>query len=455
MGISATLGAAAISAGATAYSANKNAKAAKKGQTSTSEPWSQQQPYLLDTFENAQSIYNNQAGSPYYQGPLHAPLNGFQLGAIEGITGHVNLGGGQLVDASRNAALTGMDNAGQYGNNANRIATGNLGPLGGANTALNGTLNNYATTALGQVPGYTQNLNGVLARTQADPTQSNIAAATQYANNAGLDGQITAALRDVKTGLQSDLLGLNQSASAGGNLNSSRAGAAEAVTKARAEDRAADIAAQMRGNAYNTGLGLAENARVSNLTGSLSALNQMGSFIGQGANAAGNQLSLGESARLNDLQTRLGANQQLGNSVSLGLQGAQLSNNMALGNWNALLNAGGVVQNDLQNAYNADFQRWQGEDQRATDLLNRYTAIVGGQQWGGTTNTRAPAQTPNYAQSLLGGAATGLGMWNQYQQAFPQTFNPGSFSTVGPSYTGGGTIGTNAVGGTGMLGGGV
>ncbi|WP_449231120.1 hypothetical protein [Azospirillum doebereinerae] len=278
------------------------------------------------------------------------------------------------------------------------------------------------------------------AKSLADPTASNIGSAQSYMNSGALQEQIDAAKADVTDTLGKGLVGLNNQASSGGNLNSSRAGAAEATMRGEAARTIGSLSATMRGNAYTSGLQLAEGARQANQGVGLSSLGLQGTAMNMGLGA----LSTVEGARQNEIGNRLSANGQLGTATGLGYQGAELANGLGLGNNQALINAGGVVQNDANNQNSANFQGWQNSQNYPWDVLQRYYGIVGSGNWGGTsTGTGTTSQPGNFLQGALGGASMGAGLYSGFS-------NFGSM----PSYGGTGA-GKMIVGSTGMLGGGV
>jgi hypothetical protein len=216
--------------------------------------------------------------------------------------------------------------------------------------------------------------NSLMGAATTDPTQGNIASAGAYADNPYLSGQIDAASRDITRNLyENQIPGLNMSATGSGNMNSSRAGVAQGIMTRGAADQIGDIASQMRGNAYSQGLNLAEQGRESNM-----------GYMGQAAQGYGNVYGQG-----------LGASQQ--------------GQNMTYQNNDALIQGGQLNQQDQQGQDNAGYQQWQGQDQRASDLLNRYYGIVGGQNWGGTATGSQPGQS--MFQTLLGAAAAGAGAY--------------------------------------------
>lgn len=219
----------------------------KSGTTTSTAPWSAQQPYLKTGFQSAAGLYNQYMGQPYYSGDLYANMTPEQIAAAKGAAGWA---GGAGLDAYRGM----MGNAGQFMNQSgNYIDLANR--LGGYN------------------PG--------------DPTQSNISNAGQYANNPYLNGAIDAASRDVTRNLTEDVLpGINRQASGAGNTNSTRTGIAEGIALRGAQDRIGDIASTIRADAYNNGLNMSENARQANQSNMLNAwangLTGLNNAIGRG-----------------------------------------------------------------------------------------------------------------------------------------------------------------------------
>ncbi|USQ99530.1 hypothetical protein [Sphingomonas aerolata] len=307
-------------------------------QTTDSGPSKFQQPYLDTAFNAAQGIYNNKAGTPFYQGNTYAGMNDDAKATLEGLKGY--------------AGSTGLQSAGQLSSLGSSLA-GNAGK---------------ATAALDQF--------SALAGT--DATAANISAATAYANNPHLDAQIDANSRDVVRNLNEQTLpGIDRQASAGGGINSSRAGVAAGIATRGAQDRVADISATMRGQAYSQGLNLAQGDRAQTLGALSTAANGYGSLAGQGISA-------------------LGAGTQA-----------------AYGAFGAMAGADQSMQGDRQGQLDADYAKWQGEDNRGTDLLSKYYGIIGNNSWG-SSGTSTGTQTQQQSQGLLTGlagiASTGLGI---------------------------------------------
>lgn len=302
-------------------------------------PSSFQAPYLNDAFGAAKDIYASSKTTPYYQGKTYAGMSAEAQDTLSKLKAY--------------ASGQGLNTATTLGNLGSQMA--------GYGAKAGSTLDQFATMA-GQ-----------------DPTEANIAAATAYANNPAISGMIDANARDVTRNLSENVLpGIDRAASASGNINSSRAGVASGVAQRGAADRIGDISAQIRGDAYDRGLSLAQGDRSMNL-----------SAMGQAASSYGNLASFGVDA--------------LGKS-----------NAAAYGAYDAISGANQADQADRQGQLTADFSKWQGEDTRATDLLDRYAKLVAGNQWGqsGTSSgTSKSTQSQSILGQLAGLAATGASIY--------------------------------------------
>ena len=218
-----------------------------KGTTTNTAPWKTQQPYLKTGFNSAAGLYGQYMDAPWYEGPMHAGMNGMQRGAADNASNFamgqgMDLAQGMINDSSQNLAQNG-----NFLNSANRMA--NFNP--------------------------------------ADPTQQNIQNAGQYADNPYLNGAIDAASRDVTRNLTEDVLpGINRQAAGTGNTNSSRTGVAEGIALRGAQDRLGDISSTIRADAYNSGLNLSEQGRQANMSGMLQGqgmgLDGLNTAVGRG-----------------------------------------------------------------------------------------------------------------------------------------------------------------------------
>lgn len=207
-----------------------------------------QQPYIDNIYANAANLYNNY-GMPDRQvagiNPMLAQGLGQQYGFSQG-TGN---------DIFRQQLMQSLQNT------------------GGFNTAGNAA----ATMAGGNVYGAPIN-RGIDMQTAA-----------QASYNPYLDGQIDAASRDVMRNLGENQLTGNAAMAAGtGNSGSSRRAVMDAIAMRGAGDRVADISSNMRGQAYNTGLGIAAQQGLANQNAQLGTNSLNAGLMGQGANLAFN-----------------------------------------------------------------------------------------------------------------------------------------------------------------------
>jgi hypothetical protein len=207
-----------------------------------------QEPYLQNLYAGAGNLYNNY-GMPDRQvadiNPVLAQGLGQQYGFSQG-TGN---------DIFRQQLMQSLQNT------------------GGFNTAGN----TAATMAGGNVYGAPMN-RGIDMQTAA-----------QASYNPYLDGQIDAASRDVTRNLnENQLTGNAAMAAATGNSGSSRRAVMDAIAMRGAGDRVADISSTMRGQAYNTGLGIAAQQGLSNQSAQLGTNTVNANLMGQGANLAYN-----------------------------------------------------------------------------------------------------------------------------------------------------------------------
>lgn len=210
--------------------------------------------------------------------------------------------------------------------------------------------------------------------------QDAIGDATNYAVN-NSSPLVTAAMRDSTRQLNEQTLpSINMAASGSGNVNSSRAGVADAVARRSYDDRMADVTSNIQDNLANR-------------------------YLTQNQNQFNNQMN---------------ANQALGNVYNTGFgMGSNISNMMT--------NAGNAFQTDAQNQINAD--KAQFEDDRDFQL-NQYNKFMSGIM--GKAPSNSPQNiTPNlYNPNMSGmmGALQGFGIGGKIAQQF------GGFGRGGNGY---------------------
>jgi hypothetical protein len=377
-------------------------------------PWTEQQPYLTQGFDAAKSTYGS------------SPSN-LQTYGNTGTAAYLP-SGYTLPFTTTDTATTLQSAAPSYVANATNIASGNTSPQGtlsniaangiagpnaglmgslygigtGAYTTANGNptlsaaLDRAAITGADQLNGFSRTLQRVGDMSLSDPTQRVVNDAATYASNPSVQASIDATNRMIdQTTNEQTIPQLNRTAAAGGALNSSRAGAAEAQALEAAAIAKGNADAQITNNAWNTGIGTAANlwnSGLSNATSSAmfgyndvanNANNIANRNVGLSefnTNAALNASNAGLSQGLNygtaDTQARLNAanadlsglisgNSQLGNATAAGVTSADEAINQAGGLYSLADTAG---TNSL----------WQN--------LDNYWNIVANNNWGNNSS---------------------------------------------------------------------
>lgn len=193
------------------------------------DPWSGQQPYLLNAFKQAQTIYDANKDAGPYTGEFFATPTQDQINTFKGAISYTNGAGRQANDA--------LSNAGLY-----QLSQGNQ-----ASTAALSGLNNFNNT---------------------DWTSRNIDTAKAYASGMDVDGLVSAGMKDAyRVAGENTLPTLYRNANASGNLDGSRQALSEGVVQRGLNDQAQALRAQLGSDAYKTGLNQANTDRAGILSG--------------------------------------------------------------------------------------------------------------------------------------------------------------------------------------------
>jgi hypothetical protein len=249
---------------------------------------------------------------------------------------------------------------------------------------------------------------------------------------------VDAAMRDDRRNLQENTLtGIDLAASGSGNMNSSRAGVAEAVANRAFDDRRADVALDVQDRLIDrslnqqarqfadqssalTGAGNAGASQRADLAGAGSALANQNNSIGTSSNtltASGNQLTNGAG----QLDAAGNMNSGIQNAYTQGLNTLGQGANFGMNAGNSLQGYNQAALNDAQAAF---------ERQRDFEMQQRqgYQSGILGQAPASVGNITANKVDP--FQAAMGGAMSGFGFQQQY---FPQqtstAFNPFSTAT--------------------------
>lgn len=183
-------------------------------------PWKVQTPYLQDTFQEAQDLYNQNKGTKGYQGDFVAQMDQNQKNLL-----------GQGINFFQN---TGINQGNFLMDQGNPLITqGNQG-------ALNAT-------------------GGLYGLATGDATGNNINAAQRYASGLNLDALTDAATYGARRQAAEQVVpNMYRQNAATGNINSDRAALAQGVVERGLAENAQNIRTQLGADAYNTGLGLAQ-----------------------------------------------------------------------------------------------------------------------------------------------------------------------------------------------------
>lgn len=184
------------------------------------DPWAPQQPYLLNSFSEAQKTYDASKDQPGYTGDMVA---GYGAGDSAGIK--------SIGDWAQSTGQTGV----------------NTQMAGGTN------LFNQGATGMGEVD---QGLKDFGAK---DWTANHLDNAAKYAGNPFMQQMIDASTADAKrTFSEETMRGIDQNAAMTGNMNSTRSGIAAGVAQRGLADFTGNTSATMRGAAWDKGLDMSQ-----------------------------------------------------------------------------------------------------------------------------------------------------------------------------------------------------
>ena len=306
------------------------------GSASRDSIYAGQQPYLDALFSRANDLYSNY-GMPDKQ---VADLNPMLATGLAQQYGFSQGAGQDIFTAQLASSLGNLGGFGTAGMAADRMTSGNV----------------YRA-----------------------PTDRGIdvGTAAMAAYNPFIDGQIDAASRDVVRNLGENVMTGNAAMAAGtGNSGSSRRAVMDAIAQRGAADRVADISAGLRGNAYNTGLGIAAQQGLANQQARLGTNSLNAGLMGQGSQLA---LALGQQ----------------------GQQGLTQAYQTGLGNAQAAQGAGDYIRQYQQQVLDTAF----------SNQMNPYTGLQLYQSFlGGPIKMSASDSFSNQgSQSTSGSQSTALG----------------------------------------------
>ncbi|MFA0813727.1 hypothetical protein [Microbulbifer epialgicus] len=207
-----------------------------------------------------------------------------------------------------------------FGNTANGYANQMTGAANGFGNTAN-VMQNYLNQVMGGGGFQTPMQNGVDMNT-----------VNSLIDNDLLNSQITASTRDIYRDLnENQLPGIASGAVSTGNAGSTRRGVAEAIAARGADDRASDVAAGIRSNAYNQAVGVAANQASANQNAQMNTNNLNANMATSNFGTAGNLFNSG-----------------YGNAFNMGMGGV-----------NMMGQGGSAMQNYMQQVAMAPWQKLQ------------------------------------------------------------------------------------------------
>lgn len=310
-----------------------------------------------DRAAQAQANKDRMAGFNQYKPYVDANLAGSQS-ALDGVLGQ--------------GAYTGQTLAGP-----NQYQTGTANTMGGYGT----NMMNSGAGMMGANSGFGANSGNMYNQFQGmsqDAQRDRLGTAMGYASN-NANGLVDAAMRDDRRNLQENTLtGIDLGASGSGNMNSSRAGVAEAVANRGYDDRRADVATNIQNSLIDRSLA-----------------SQAQQFADQGS----------------ALQGAGQANQEISSAYNTGLNTLGQGSNFGMNAGNALQGYEQASLNDTRSAF---------ERQRDFEMQQRtgyQTGILGGAP---TSTGSQQAATSSPTAGFMGGATQGFGFG---QTMFPSGSN--------------------------------
>ena len=273
-------GSALLNAGGSAYGASKARKEQDKANRLNRESYEMYKPYVKDSLSDAKGYLDDVMNTGAYMGQTYANANPFSV----------------------------------VGNNF----------MGGAGAGLGANALNLAQSNM----NFGQNYQDLYNQAGEDRMNN----AMDYATNMS-PALVQSAMRDQYRNLTENTLPqMNRMASGSGNVNSSRAGVAEALANRAFDDRTADVTADINSQLINQSLGqqdrqfrdqMAANRGISDsMRYGVDLVGTAGDFM----TGAGNNLRMFDQGMLNDLRNRFERNRDFN------LNNQYRYNNQMLGN---------------------------------------------------------------------------------------------------------------------------
>lgn len=335
----------------------------------TSAPWKEQKPYIIQGLKDASTLYG-QGAPAYYPGATYAGLTGGQAQNV-----------GNIYEAAKGPYLS--------------QAAGTLGGVAqsGGSPGLAAAGRGYGAIGAGGGPG-------------SDATQGALSAYQQAAQQGGIGG--AGGLNTLRQASRGDLIGQNPYLDAiynrgAGDIQSRLQGMASAAGRTNSGALGHQVTQDL-GDFNNQLYGGAYAQERANQLGAAQTLQQqafqgLAGAAGQGAQQTGAALAgLGGQAATGQQQT---GNQLTAAQGLSGMDAARIANQQAA------LQAGGLRQQDTQNQINANIQRYNYNANAPMNWLQQYMGTVGAGYGGGTQTTQTPYYQPS-PWATAAGIGTGI-----------------------------------------------
>ena len=397
---------------------NKSSAAQDRATNAQLAPYEQYAPYVDANLTAGQAALQNNLNQGAYTGATYAGPNTFQTNTANTMG---NFGADMMT--SGNAMMNANDN---FGSNYQDIYS-----KGGDLYGQTQNLYNQGSGIFGQNQDlYNQNqglYNQFQGMSDSARDTDRLAVANQYAaDNSG--ALVDAAMRDDRRNLmENTLTGIDMAASGSGNMNSSRAGVADAIANRAYDDRRADVAMGIQDRLVDRSLtnqaqqfadqggalsnaGMAANSMSGNLAGSTNALSASGDLIQAGSN---------------QLQTQGRANQGIRDTYNTGMETTAAGGDFGMTGGNMLQGYDQAALNDAR----ANFERQRDFD---LDTLKAYQAGMLGAAPASVGTV--PVNNNNALSAGFGGAMQGMGFGQQLygnnsrQATIADFMNGGPFS---------------------------
>lgn len=338
--------------------------------TQTTEPWSEQKPYLIKGFQEAGNLYQPGNRPQYYQGNTVAPVSSYTTNAGDIIAGRAN---------NNRVIAPAIDS---------NVATVNGAYLGKNPGAQGGPFRFGANSSDPYYQGFATGDNAV-----SDLTIDTASGA--YLNsNPYIDAMYGKAANAVKQQYGDAMLDTQSAFSRAGRYGSGNLDRAEERNSETLSKGLGDLATDIYGNNYANERGLMETAQ-----------GRAGDWQLQGTAGLASNFASDTDRRMQsynadkDRQLQAYSDERKNMLTATGMA-PELEAGRYIGA-DKMMNYGQYMDDYNQDTVNADIDRWDFEQNSAQQAFNNYMAAIQG-NYGGTTTSKSRQSGLNFSLPLLG-----------------------------------------------------